>query len=41
LFSEAGVLVDAAGGVGASAVAEGEFAVLEVAEELFPFGVAG
>jgi hypothetical protein len=33
------VLVDAAGGVGASAVAEGDAAVLEVAEELFPFGV--
>jgi len=33
------VLVDAAGGVCASAVAEGDAASLEVAEELFPFGV--
>ena len=31
--------MDAAGGVGASAVAEGDAAALEVAEELVPFGV--
>src|SRR5580692_7751309 len=37
--SDAGVLVDAAGGVGATAVAEGDAAALEVAEELVPFGV--
>ena len=35
------MLVDAAGGVGASAVAECDAAALEVAEELFPFGVGG
>jgi len=34
-----GVLVDAAGSVGSAAVAECELAALEVAEELFPFGV--
>jgi len=33
------VLVDAAGSVGSAAVAECELAALEVAEELFPFGV--
>ena len=33
------MLVDAAGSVGPAAVAEGELAALEVAEELFPFGV--
>jgi hypothetical protein len=33
------VLVDAAGVVGAPAVAEGDAAALEVAEELVPFGV--
>jgi hypothetical protein len=33
------VLVDAAGGISASAVAECDAAALEVAEELFPFGV--
>ena len=38
---DAGVLVDAAGGVGASAVAEGDAAALEVAEELVPLGVGG
>ena len=32
------MLVDAAGGVGASAVAKGELSVLEVAEELLPLG---
>jgi hypothetical protein len=36
--ADAGVLVEAVGGVGASAVAEGDAAALEVAEELFPFG---
>ena len=34
-----GVLVDAASGVCASAVAECDAAAFEVAEELFPFGV--
>jgi hypothetical protein len=38
---DAGVLVDATGGVGASAVAECDAAVLAVAEELVPFGVGG
>ena len=33
--------MDAAGGVGASAVAECDAAALEVAEELFPLGVGG
>jgi hypothetical protein len=33
------VLVDEAGAVDASAVAECDAAALEVAEELFPFGV--
>src|SRR5262249_28326725 len=37
--ADAAVLVDAAGSVGTAAVAEGELAALEVAEELFPFGV--
>src|SRR5579863_6174665 len=37
--ADAGVLVNAAGGVCASAVAECDAAALEVAEELFPFGV--
>ena len=37
--SDAGVLVDAGGGTCASAVAECDAAALEVAEELFPFGV--
>ncbi len=31
--------MDAGGAVGSPAVAEGELAVLEVAEELLPFGV--
>ncbi|MCX5318001.1 hypothetical protein [Streptomyces sp. NBC_00154] len=35
--SEAAVLVDAAGPVGASAVAQGDLAVFEVAKELIPF----
>ena len=39
--ARAGVLVDAWCRVGASAVAQGELAVLEVAEELVPFGVGG
>src|SRR5215471_9243030 len=37
--ADAAVLVDAAGSVGPAAVAEGELAALEVAEELLPFGV--
>ena len=36
-----GVLVDAASGVCASAVAECDAAALEVAEELVPLGVGG
>ena len=39
--ANATVFVDAAGPVGASAVAEGEAATLEVAEELVRFRVAG
>ena len=39
--SDARVLVDAAGGVGASGVAKCDGAALEVTKELFPFGVAG
>jgi hypothetical protein len=35
------VLVDAAGSVGAAAVAEGELASFEVAEELVPFFIGG
>ena len=35
--ANAGVLVDAGGGVGAAAVAEGDLAAFEVAEELGPF----
>ena len=35
------MLVDAAGPVGAAAVAERDPAALEMAEELFPFGVGG
>jgi hypothetical protein len=38
---DAAVLVDAAGPVDAAAVAEGDPAALEMAEELFPFGVGG
>jgi hypothetical protein len=38
---DARVLVDAAGAVGSPAVAEGDAAALEVAEELVPFGVGG
>jgi len=38
--SDAGVLVDAAGGVGALALAKCDAATLEVAEELFPLSVA-
>jgi len=37
--ADAAVLVDAAGSVCPPAVAEGELAALEVAEELLPFGV--
>ena len=37
--AQAGVLVDAGGGVGAAAGAEGDLSVLEVAEELLPFRV--
>ena len=37
--AQAGMLVDAGGGVGATAGAEGDLAVLEVAEELLPFCV--
>ena len=37
--ADAAVLMDAACSPGAAAVAEGELAALEVAEELFPFGV--
>ena len=37
--ADAAVLVDAGGAVGAAAVAEGDLAALEVAEELVPFGV--
>ena len=39
--ADAAVLVDAAGPVGAAAVAERDLAALEVAEELLPFGVGG
>ena len=39
--AQAGVLVDAGGVVGTAAVAEGDFAALEVAGELGPFGVGG
>jgi len=39
--AQAGVLVDAGGGEGPAAEAGGEFAALEVAEELLPFGVGG
>jgi hypothetical protein len=37
--AQAGVLVDAGGGVGATAGAEGDLAMLEVAEKLLPFCV--
>ena len=37
--ADAGVFVDAGGGVGAAAGAEFDFAVFEVVEELVPFGV--
>ena len=39
--ADAAVLVDAAGPVGAAAVAERDPAALEMAEELLPFGVGG
>jgi len=39
--AQAGVLVDAGGVVGTAAVAEGDFAALEVAGEFGPFGVGG
>ena len=39
--AQAGVLVDAGGVVGAAAVAEGDLAAGEVAEEFVPFGVGG
>ena len=38
---DAAVLVDAAGPVGAAAIAERDPAALEMAEELLPFGVGG
>src|SRR6266516_6397346 len=41
LFGQRDVLVDARGVVGAAAVAEGDLAAFEVAEELGPFGVGG
>ena len=39
--AQAGVFVDAGGGVGAAAGAEGDLAAFEVAEELLPFVVGG
>jgi hypothetical protein len=39
--SDAGVLVDAAGSIGPTAGAQGDLAVLEVAEELLPLLVGG
>ena len=41
LFGQRDMLVDARGVVGAAAVAEGDLAAFEVAEELGPFGVRG
>jgi len=40
-FREAGVFVDAGGGVGTAASTEGELAVLEMTEELVPFLLGG
>ena len=39
--AETAVFVDAGGVVGAAAVADGDLAALEVADELGPFGVGG
>ena len=39
--AQAAVFVDAGGVVGAAAVADGDLAALEVADELGPFGVGG
>ncbi len=39
--AEAAVFVDAGGGVGAAAVADGDLAAFELAEEFGPFFVAG